>query len=154
MAAQNQTISFTRPADTTQYAIGDLIANSATAGSVVAPIYGYGSGTATRLIRQARIRKSGTSLTGASFRLWLFSAAPTVTNGDNGALTGNFSATVVGVYEGEAQVASADGAVGWLLPAHEPIYYDGPMYALLEARGAYTPVSEEVFAITLEQADV
>lgn len=31
-------VSFTRPADTTAYASGDLVANSTTAGSVVAPV--------------------------------------------------------------------------------------------------------------------
>lgn len=154
MATQNQTVSFTRPENTTPYTAGDLVANSATAGEVVPLVWGYGPGTAFRLLRQVRVRKGSTSLSNASFRLWLFKSPPVVTNGDNGALAGNFSAQVVGIYEGSFDYAASNGAVGWLQAQHEPIYIDGPIYGLLEARGAYTPGNGEPFDVTLEQADV
>jgi hypothetical protein len=147
----NEAKAFTRPADTTAYAAGDLIANSVTAGDVE-PLE-FPASQAFRLIRQAQIHKTGTGLTGASFRLWLFDAEPVVTNGDNGALAGNWSANVVAVLEGQVLYAGTDGATGWLECAHEQPFRAGTLYGLLEARGAYTPVSEEVFTIRLEQVD-
>jgi hypothetical protein len=98
------TASFTRPADTTAYASGDLVANSTTTGSVV-PIELIGAaradGEALR-IERVRLRKSGASLTNAAFRVHLFRKPPTVTTGDNGV----FSAS------GLLSLADIDGHVG------------------------------------------
>jgi hypothetical protein len=57
--------NFTRPADTTAYASGDLVANSTTAGSVVAMSFAsatFGSGAPAQ-IRRVRILTSSTSVT-------------------------------------------------------------------------------------------
>jgi hypothetical protein len=76
---------FTRPADTTAYAAGDLVANSTVAGSVVLDTVAVARNNdeAFTLLR-CRLQKSGTTITNASFRVHVYSAAPTFTNGDNG----------------------------------------------------------------------
>jgi hypothetical protein len=82
--------NFTRPADTTAYASGDLVANSTTVGSVVPMTFSpctKGAGRSGQ-IRRVRISKTGTSITNTTVRVHLFSVLPTVsTNGDNGAIT-------------------------------------------------------------------
>jgi hypothetical protein len=150
------TASFTRPNDTTAYASGDLVANSTTAGSVTPltftniarPMHGSG------LIRSCSIRKTGTSTTNASFRVHFFSASPTVSNGDNGALTGNLFATYLGGCDVTIDRAFADGSFGKGLPVigteveFELGKGNTTLYALLEARAAYTPTAQEVFTVT------
>lgn len=151
--------SFSRPADTTAYASGDLVANSTTAGQV-APL----SWAAARnlggsgLIRRARLRKSGLTVTAASFRLHLYAASPTCANGDNGVWSTN-QATYLGSLDldmsGSNGRVFTDGAevigipnvgseISFALASGQTIY------GLLEARGAYTPASGETFTVDLE----
>jgi hypothetical protein len=148
--------TLTRPADTTAYASGDLIANSTTAGSVI-PIRFQGSCGGE--FSQLQIRKSTTTTTGANFRLWLFSlvegqAEPTVTNGDNGALAfagncqgflGRLTAASMEVIGTETwgRMGVDDGGTNYpriTIPANRVIGF-------LEARAGYTPGSAEVFTI-------
>jgi hypothetical protein len=65
--------SFTRPADTTTYASGDLVANNTTAGSVVPLTFTAVTRSAGDSVRieRARINTSNALLTNASFRLHL-----------------------------------------------------------------------------------
>lgn len=149
------TASFTRPNDTTAYASGDLVANSTTAGSVTPLSFTniarsmHGSG----LIRSVVLRKTSTSTTNASFRVHFFSASPTVTNGDNGALAGSLNATYLGGFDVTLDRAWTDGAWGKGLPiiGTEVEFELGrattTLYALVEARAAYTPTAQEVFTV-------
>lgn len=77
----------TRPADTTAYAAGDLIANSTTAGSVVPMSFTgatrTGSGGSGQILGWLG-RKSGS--VPATIRYHFLKTAHAVTNGDNGAL--------------------------------------------------------------------
>lgn len=148
--------SFSRPADTTAYASGDLVANSTTAGSVV-PVSLLNAvreeGGVSR-IERVRLRKTGTSITNASFRVHLFSAAPTVTNGDNGAFL-SILANYIGAFDVVIDRAFSDGAAGAGLPVNGAaatftIPSGTTLYALIEARGAYTPVSGETFTVIAE----
>lgn len=151
--------SFTRPADTTAYASGDLVANSTTAASVVASHFAAAGGPGgTGVIRRVTLYKSSAVVTAASFRVHFFLADPaTVTNGDNGA----FSVSGVADYLGAADVTIAqaftDGAWGAGTPnAGSEITFDivdaagVSIYWLLEARAAYTPASAEVFTLRPE----
>lgn len=146
--------SFTRPADTTPYASGDLVANSTTAGSVNPMAFQIGRKSLGRggTIRRARLRKSGTSVTNASFRLHLYSAVPTFTNGDNGAWLSNKSADYVGAIDVVVDKAFSDGAAGNGVPliGQEINFTANTYYGVLEARGAYTPASAESFSLILE----
>lgn len=152
--------TITRPANTTQYASGDLVANSVTAGSVTnlqfttaARISG-GSG----LIVGARIQKSTNVVTSAAFRLHLFSVAPTYTSsGDNDPLSTVVVASAKG-YLGYVDITAMTGFsdVAWGTGAIDNSRGNAPfvaaaqiIYGLLEARGAYTPGNAEVFTVSL-----
>lgn len=147
--------SVTRPADTTAYAAGDLVANSTTAGSVTPISFTVGRGSsgssATGLIRRARLRKTGTSVTNAIFRLHLYSASPGVTNGDNGAWLSDNAANYIGAIDFLVDKAFSDGAAGNGVPlVGSELFFTGQtVYGLIEARGAYTPASGEQFSIGL-----
>jgi len=110
----NPTATFTRPADTTAYASGDLVANSTTAGSVVAMTLTVGRvAGGSCMLRRCKLATSSTSTTSASFRLHLFRTAPaTVTNGDNGAFSVSGVADYIGAFDITVDRAFTDGAAG------------------------------------------
>ena len=151
--------TFTRPNDTNAYASGDLVANNTVAGSV-APMQftvariAAGSG----LVRRARLKKSGTTVTNASFRLHLYATAPTPTNGDNGVWLTTHSAYLgsldLDLSGGNGRVFSDSASVIGTPAVGSEINFalaSGQLiYGLLEARGAYTPVAQEVFTADLE----
>lgn len=149
-------VSFNRPADTTAYAAGDLIANSTTAGSVVPMQFtvarvAAGSG----MLRRCRIRKTGTGITNAIFRLHLYNVSPTCSNGDNGAWLTNQSSEYIGAFDVTIDKAFTDGSSGNGLPmVGFEINFKLPsgtaVFGLLEARAAYTPASGETFLVELE----
>lgn len=161
--------TFTRPADTTAYAAGDLVANSTTAGSV-APVELVGAaraaGEAIR-VERLRLRKSAPGLTNAVFRIHLFRKSPVVSVGDNGVFnaSGVLALSEIEGHVGYADVtmdlAAAVGARGVGLPATGSgitceaagaTGHETSLWVLIEARGAYTPSSGEVFVVTLEGA--
>jgi len=161
MHIYNPTASFPRPADTTAYASGDLVANSTTAGSVVPMTLTLGNISATAQFRLTRVRisKSGTTATNASFRLHLYqSTSPTVANGDNGAWSTDQAANYLGPVDVTSMFAFTDGCtgVGAATAGSEFLIRTaskGVVYGLLEARAAYTPASAEVFTVTLEELE-
>lgn len=155
MRILNPEKGFTRPADITAYASGDLVANSTTVADVVALKFATGTSPKEGLmIRRARLRKSGTSTMNASFRLHLFSNKPTpTTNGDNGALEVSDTPGYLGSFDFTLSTAFTDGAVGFAAPAVGSeilAAVDGAIFGILEARAAYTPSSGEVFKVQLE----
>jgi len=163
------TAGFARPSDTTAYAVGDLVANSATAGSVAAAeLVGMvrGAGEAVR-IERVRLRKSGATLTNAAFRVHLFRKAPTAAVGDNGGfnVSGVLALSDIEGHVGTADVtmdlAAAAGARGVGLPSMGTgitcesaggAGHETSLWALIEARATYAPASGETFTITLEGA--
>jgi hypothetical protein len=146
-------VTFNRPADTIPYASGDLVANSTVAGSV-APMSFAISRAAGKggMIRRARLRKSGTSITNASFRLHLYSVSPVPANGDNGAWSTDGAMNYVGSFDVTVDKAFTDGSAGNAVPlvGSEINFTADTYYGLLEARGAYTPASAETFEVLLE----
>ena len=161
--------SVTRPADATAYAAGDLVANSTTAGAVT-PLELFGAtraaGEAIR-IERVRLRKTGVGLTNAGFRVHLFRKAPVVSVGDNGVF--NVSGVLaladieghVGAVDLVMDTAAAIGARGAGLPSSGAgitcesagtAGHETSLWALIEARGAYAPVSGEAFHVTIEGA--
>jgi hypothetical protein len=155
--------AFNRPADTTAYASGDLVANSTTAGSVtglVFPLAVRAAGEAVR-VERLRLRKSGAVLTNASFRVYLFRALPTLSVGDNAAL--NASSVLAmddvqylsGWFDVTMDRSATAGARGAGLPNSGSGITLSPasgtsLYGLIEATAAYTPASGETFNATLE----
>ena len=144
---------FTRPANTTAYANGDLVANNTTAGSVVALAFGVaGAGGQGGKVTRVIIAKSTTNLTNASFNLHLYAKAPTVTNGDNGAIAANgYASNYLGVAAVTVDKAQADGALGYAdvtIPFQcEPGVVE--IYGLLEATAAYTPGNAETIKVAI-----
>jgi len=151
----------TRPNDANAYAVGDLVANSVTAGSVTPFVF-------QNVVRQtgykSQVRRLGIqasqALAGAlaAFRVHLFGAAPTVTNGDNGAIdVASNMAAHIGYYDVSlVMTGTGQGAIGWGGSASGvgEISYVGNtspnVWALLEARAAYTPTALETFKLFLE----
>lgn len=149
--------AMTRPADTTPYAAGQLIANSTAAGSVVPFEFFIGDG-ASGMIRRVRLRTNRTSggTTNAMFRLHLYRAAPTPANGDKGTFSTNQAAAYLGAFDVTIDRQFSDGAAGNGLPlAGSEIGFQLPagttaLRGLIEARAAYTPASGEQFTPALE----
>lgn len=155
--------NFTRPADTTAYAAGDLVANSTTAGSVIPLTFANAVRTAGDCLRIERVRvsKSSTSLTNAQFRVHMFEASPTPTVGDNGvfntsgALSTNNVLNHAGSFPVTMSWSGSDGAMGIGVPTTGAGATISPtsgttIFALLEVTAAYTPVSGETITVVLE----
>lgn len=148
--AQRSSTAKARPADTTAYASGDLVANSTTAGSVTHHQISVGQGRGK--IKRAGLKRSGTqAITNGSFRIHVFTADPGApTNGDNGALVFN-TANYLG-YADVTLILGTAAAIGWSA-AWDLVYKTDNsqyLYAVVEARGAYTPASAETFQVVLE----
>lgn len=150
--------TFTRPADTTTYAAGDLVANSTTAGSVVPCEIVAGVSGQTVMLRRLIFRKSGTTTTNAVFRVHLFTAAPTVANGDNEALSiSTGAASYVGSFSVGSVRGFGDGVVGIGMAdvgadVAAVLGSAGKLYALVEVLAGYVPGNAEVFTLTMEYA--
>lgn len=149
--------SFTRPADTTAYALGDIACASTTAGSCAPMQFTIArNNDSTGLITKAKLYTSSTSVTNSSFRLHLYKALPTPSNGDNGAWLTNNVANYLGCFDVTLDRAFTDGAVGSGIPCTGSMSLFIPatgtkiVYGFTEVRGAYTPTSGEVFTWSLE----
>lgn len=158
--------NFTRPANVTAYASGQLVANNTTPGSVVPlswSIHRNPSGSVR--IKRAKIKKSTNGLTGAAFRLHLYTASPTVTNGDGGVwlstesgYLGFIDVTIDKAFSDGGGAAANHGAPVYTniidllvrLTGTKGIASEVKIYGLLEARGAYTPGNAEVITVSLE----
>jgi hypothetical protein len=159
----NNAASFTRPANTTAYVTGQLVANSTTAGSVVPLAIPVGGQTGFINMRLTRVRltKSGTSATNANFTVHLYAVSPTCANGDGAAFSTNQSANWLGSISVSSMQAFTDGCTGtgsfaagseaFLKTSNVSGQSQQFIYALLQAQAAYTPVSGEAFTLTLEE---
>ena len=150
------TANFTRPADTTAYAFGDLVANSTTAGSVTPlTIAAARANDQPGQIIAGTLRKSGTGVTNPFFRVHLYRVSPTVTNGDNGAFSTPI-ANWLGCMDVTVAQVGTDGCIGNCVPFGLPSIPFLPatgtqnVFALIEARGAYAPANAEVFTLELD----
>lgn len=155
--------SFSRPADTTQYAANDLVANDVDAADVAPMSFsvaklGRGCGT----VKRAILFTDNQAVTAAIFNLHLFSREPDVNNGDNGA----FSPLTAQYYLGAIPLDLSTGAAVSATDKAKPgaptaeINFDLTEIKATERRlwgllatgtgGTYTPASGEVFEVTLE----
>jgi hypothetical protein len=151
--------SFTRPNDTTAYAVGDLVANNTAAASVVAlqPVPAVANDQPISIVR-ATLVTSGTApgTASASFRAWLYNQNPAggIANGDNGAFSVN-KAGFIGTMQGVFRL-HRDGSTAILVPDEGPYMIAPPVaggrtiYVLLQTLTVFTPAALSTFAITLE----
>jgi hypothetical protein len=149
--------SFTRPNDTTAYASGDLVANSTTAATVT-----RSSLSVSRLadslirIRRVRLKKSGAVITNASFRVHFYRTDPGVPAGGDNAAWSTAESGYLGSIDVTIDKAFTDGAKGFgaATAGAEVIAQPGvglqTIFALIEARAAYTPAAQEIFTLEAE----
>ena len=149
--------SVTRPADTNAYAVGDLIANSTTAGSVTPLALTLARvNQGTGMIRRARLKVNDTAWLNATVRVHFYKNSPTCTNGDNGAWS-----TTESEYLGACDVTfdksfSDPFVKGIGVPnSGSEINFDcaaasETIYVLLETRSAVTPGSAKAFSLVAE----
>lgn len=152
--------NFTRPANTTAYASGEVVANSVTAGSVTPISLTVGRLSAgpgeVGMIRRARLKKSTTGTTGAQFRIHFFNSSPTTSAGDGASITTAITGIAKWIGAIDVDMSTypvfADGAVGEGAPneGFEINFTTQTVFALIEARGAYTPGSGETITLEVE----
>lgn len=152
--------SFQRPANTTQYAQNELIANSATAADVVRLKWDTEIVGGKGKIVAVRVFTDNEAVTAANFNLHIFRVDPGVpANGDNGAYSvasvRDLLATVACDLSSGATVSSTDKMERIALTV--PIVFQLPagartLYGFISTAtsATYTPISEELFEITLE----
>ncbi|NDD14954.1 MAG: hypothetical protein EB072_20555 [Betaproteobacteria bacterium] len=152
----------TRPNDVTAYAVGDLLANSVTAGSVTPFTFAHDNVVQPVQVMRFIMRSSNDTVTNKNFQLYLFSRSPTVTNGDNGAfaVTGpNGTDNLGGVFGSSAAVNTGAGSINYFYPMDAagtfqngwiPQVFTLPFYGLLKVNAAYTPTALETFDLTAE----
>ena len=160
---RNPSATLTLPNLQTTYAIGDLVANSATAGSVQALSWDCGSDSF--MITGLTVKSNRTaSTTAGSFRLHLYSAAPTVDSpgGDDVDYTANVnigSARYLGSIDFNLTTKHKDGHTGSGIPVIRPyipisLASGTTIYGLVEARATYARTqvsfSSETHAIALD----
>tara|TARA_R110000751_G_C13632051_1_gene465952 strand:+ start:206 stop:700 length:495 start_codon:yes stop_codon:yes gene_type:complete len=155
--------TLTRLANTTAYAVGDLVADHATAGSVTVPTLAVGKvGGRHYYIPRIRLTTDKTSGMGAiNFTLRIWSSTPTYTNGDNGAwavaTNGN---ALLEEYTNNGFVQSADGAVAIFTPKvgeGVSFYLAGTQTTIawdLEIESSLTPASAQVLTAIAEVYEV
>jgi hypothetical protein len=148
--------SFTRTNDTSAYAVGDLVANSTVAASVSAIqiVNAVREVGGVSRCERLRLQKSGTSITNASFRIHLYASNPVPSNGDNGAFLTPI-AGYIGAFDVTMDRIFTNGATGAGVPmSGSALTFTIPsgttLFALIEARGAYTPTSGETFTVIAE----
>jgi len=147
--------TLTNPGTGGTYASGDLVANSATAGSVTAltcTVARYSGGPVT--ITRARIQTSNTSITLAGFRVHAYTGTPTVTNGNDGVFVsiaaGHFCRLDVTVDLAFSDAAMGAGAPTVGTTCTRVLSATTTIRVLVEARAAYVWLANQTYIVTLE----
>ncbi|MEI6204901.1 MAG: hypothetical protein WCP68_23390 [Enhydrobacter sp.] len=154
--------ALTRPANTTAYAAGDAVSNSATAASVT-PISFAASDAANAPVTLTHLEllssDTGPAAAGATFEAWLFNADPTANAGVGGGDNAAFSqkqAGFIGRMSGTF-IAASDGSMAMLTPVEgsflptTPVAGGVAVYALLKTLTAFTPSANgTTFTATLK----
>lgn len=147
--------TLTRPANTTAYAQNDLIASSTTAGSIVVPsITVPRNGMFLRRVRLHTNKTSGMGTFQGLIEFW--TAAPTFSNGDNGAYavaTGAASWLAVITTATMTQVGDGAYAAGSApTTGDEILLRSGALYWSLKEADAtgFTPASGQTFTLHAE----
>lgn len=143
---------FTRPDNTTAYAINDVVGTSPAAivelESVVSTVGGSGK------VLQARLSKNGVSVTNAAFKLMCFKEAPTAI-ADNEPFQGLFADRSKLLFMIDFTMKTFGSGSDTAIDLSESIRYfkcaddSTSMYLVIVATAAYTPKTEEQFSVEL-----
>lgn len=147
--------SYTRPADTTTYASGDVICNSTSSPVVLTFANIVQSAGLGGVIQNARMIFAAAPTLKLDSELYLFDTSPTIQN-DNAAWAPSTSdmGNLVGVLPFPASVFKAGSANGVidrqsLGLAFQCASGSTSLFGVLVARNAYVPASTEVFKVRL-----
>jgi hypothetical protein len=146
----------TRPANTTAYAVGNLIASNVTAGSVVVPSFNIATSGGHAVIPRLRLATNATTgWSSITLQVTLFTTAPTYANGDGGAYAiATGSANIIARYQvalsqfGDSAWGDAINITGSspvVNPSAAAIYWDMQVVS-----GTPTPISGQTFTLTPE----
>jgi hypothetical protein len=139
--------SITRPANTTAYAVGDVVAGNGVTTPIALPVNRNGG-----KITHVRLTKSGDTITNATFRVHFFDASHTIA-ADNAQLTSVNAnrANYLGYVDLPAMVQDGAGSnIGIAKDDDVRIPFSGDtVYAVITAVAAYTPASAEVFNLSI-----
>lgn len=162
--------SFTRPANTTAYGVGDVVNNSTTVPVVLTFANCARANGGTGRLVACRVVDSANQATKFAGELWLFDTTVTPDN-DNATFTPTEAEleTLVGVFElnltpteeihyfNQAATIAAGAAGNFVYLIQNAIGHlfqcqggSRDLYGVLVARVAYTPVSSEVFSFRLQ----
>lgn len=153
---------FTRPTDVAPYTIGDLVANSTVAGTVVPmsfPVSRLTGGGGSFMIRRARLITPGDNrTTDRSYRLHFWNIATTLsaTNGDNGVFAPTHVSDYCGYIDIPMHLSAAAGAAGVGVPGGGSdiniVLAAGQtsISAFLEARTSILPASGVAYHTIIE----
>ena len=146
--------TFTRPSDTTPYAIGDAVSDdttTATAATFTLPGMGTGG-----IIQSVTLHKTDPDAVGADFDVYFFTTQPGGTTYEDNAATAITDAVFQTCVGFASLTAAADGRSLALsdiycktnlnLP-YECATGSSSLYFVIIARGAYTPGNAEVFTL-------
>jgi hypothetical protein len=161
--------SISRPADTVQYSVGDIVSNNAVAANCDPFRWSNCNRVPTGTFTVVRLRmyKTSASLTNAAFRVHLFTAQATQNSADNVAISLTPSgASSLDQYLGAVDItmtqAWASTAYGFsdslgifvkLPPSQANVSTPAvgrTLFGYIEARAAYTPASGENFGMYLD----
>jgi hypothetical protein len=158
----NPSAQFTRPANTTAYSAGDLVANDSTAANVVPMSFTTTDLADTSMLGtsvRVRINDTGPGTAAATFELWLFHVDPTgqVANGDNGAFSLTSHSGLIGRFVGTFILTGA-GSMAVLTPAEgqtfrvlNPISGTTTVMGLVKTLTAFTPsANSTVYQFAIE----
>lgn len=157
--------NFTRPADTTAYASGDVLCNSTSAPVILTFARATNGELSSSMLMSATIISSANQPTKPDLRLWLFDTTVTMDN-DNAAFTPTdaemrtllqvvafpASAWLAGDASSGAGGNAVCNAQALWLPINT-VGGDNAIYGVLTAGAAYTPVSGERFDVRLGFVD-
>lgn len=164
-AGHKTTATFTRPADTTTYAAGDVVCNSTSAPVIMSFNVAEGPGGRGGIINQAILVDSANVSTKPDLELWLFNATVAMDN-DNAVFTPTDAEllTLVGVIPfptgsfkvGDATSGANGNSICDVQNIGMPFVTAKPantLFGILVVRNAYVPVSEESFTVILKVLD-
>lgn len=145
---------FTRPADTTAYAVGDLVGNSTSALTAIELTHAALATGRGGWLLSLILSKDGTTVTNATFRAHFWTKQPATSPGNDNAGFGMKYANAdhyLGYLDFptmEVGTGSNTGARAILVNQNFPYKCDATsLFWVLEARAAYTPASAEKFRL-------
>lgn len=161
--------SVTRPANTTQYSIGDVISNVTTNAGFTFGTNASSASNATKIARRevdsatinaVKLFSSANQATKLAATLWLFKAQPSAI-ADSSAfavsdqellnLVGTVSIAEADWKIGNSGAGATGNAVAFIRNIDLPVNTNdaGQLFGVLVAENAYTPVASEIFTIDI-----